>query len=128
MNYLLDTNAVIAMIESRGAVEEEIRRHRRDEFGLPAIVAHELYAGAFGSARAESLARIEALPFSTVDFDRSDAREAARIRVHLERLGTPIGPYDTLIAAQAVARELTLVTHNIGEFQRVPGLRVVDWE
>jgi tRNA(fMet)-specific endonuclease VapC len=128
VNYLLDANAVIAMIEGRGSVEQEVRRHRANEFGLPVIVAHELYRGAFGSSRRmENLARVEALPFPAVDFDRGDARAAGRIRVHLEQAGTPIGPYDILIAGQAMARDLTLVTHNTREFQRVPGLRIVDW-
>lgn len=129
MNYLLDTNAVIAMIEGRGHVEEEMRRHRIDEFGLPAMVGYALYAGAFRSTRPEDgLARIDALPFTAVEFDRADARIAGRIRAHLSQMGTPIGPADALIAAQALARDLTLVTHNSREFQRVPGLRVVDWQ
>ena len=128
MNYLLDTNAVIAMMEGRGAVEEEMRRHRLNEFGLPAMVVYELYVGAFRSSRKqESLARLEALPFTSVALDRGDARTAGQIRVHLEQQGRPIGPGDVLIAGQALARDLTLVTHNIREFQRVPGLRVVDW-
>lgn len=128
MNYLLDTNAVIALLEARGLVEEEVRRHRLEEFGLPAMVMYELYVGAFRSTkRAESLARIETLPFPVLDLDRHDARTAGQIRVHLEQLGTPIGSGDVLIAGQALARDLTLVTHNTREFQRVPGLRVVDW-
>lgn len=129
MNYLLDTNAVIAMIEGRGLVEAEMRRHRIDEFGLPAMVAYELYAGAFRSSRPEdALQRVDALAFTVVDFDRGDARIAGRIRAHLSRTCTPIGPVDVLIAAQGLARDLTLVTHNTREFQRVPGLRVVDWQ
>jgi tRNA(fMet)-specific endonuclease VapC len=59
--------------------------------------------------------------------DRSAAEEAARIRADLERLGTPIGPYDLLIAGQALASNLTLVSNNVQEFQRVAGLRIESW-
>ena len=107
----------------------QIQRHRPTDFGLPAIVAHELYYGACRSQRvAESTARVEALPFEVVTFDLEDARAAAEVRAQLAQRGTPIGPYDVLIAGQALARQLTLVTHNRKEFARVPGLRSVDWE
>ena len=61
-------------------------------------------------------------------FDDVDARVAAEIRAVLRRAGTPIGPYDNLIAGQALARDLTLVTRNIREFERVQGLRLENWE
>ena len=61
-------------------------------------------------------------------FDKEDARQAGAIRAVLASKGTPIGPYDTLIAGQAVARNLILVTHNAQEFGRVPGLRFEDWQ
>ncbi len=67
------------------------------------------------------------MPIKIVDFDADDAREAALIRASLERAGTPIGPYDILIAAQARRRAATLVTANTREFSRVPGLLVEDW-
>ena len=63
-----------------------------------------------------------------LEFDEDDARCAGEIRDLLRRAGTPIGPYDTLIAGQALARDLTLVTHNTREFSRVSGLRLEDWE
>ncbi len=62
-----------------------------------------------------------------LDLDREDARAAGEIRAALARQGTPIGPYDVLIAGQAKARALTLVTGNLAEFQRVEGLRIEDW-
>jgi tRNA(fMet)-specific endonuclease VapC len=62
-----------------------------------------------------------------LDLDREDARVAGEIGAELARLGSLIGPYDVLIAGQAKALGLTLVTHNTGEFSRVPGLRVEDW-
>lgn len=60
-------------------------------------------------------------------FDRAAAQSAARIRAELERQGTPIGPYDLLIAGQALAAGLTRVTNNVSEFRRVPGLKVESW-
>jgi tRNA(fMet)-specific endonuclease VapC len=96
---------------------------------VSAVVIHELYYGAFKSQRVEkNVARVDALRFSVLEFDEEDARQAGQIRAHLASKGTPIGPYDVLIAGQARARELTLVTHNTSEFQRVPGLKVEDWK
>jgi tRNA(fMet)-specific endonuclease VapC len=70
---------------------------------------------------------VDALQFPVLEFDQEDARQAGEVRVNLASKGTPIGPYDVLIAGQAKARKLTLVTHNTTEFQRVPGLKVEDW-
>jgi tRNA(fMet)-specific endonuclease VapC len=106
-----------------------LRQHQPEDFGLPAIVIHELFFGAYKSARmAQNVARVDALRFQIVDFDREDARQAGEIRAKLASAGTPIGPYDVLIAGQALARGLTLITHNTREFQRVPGLLIQDWE
>ena len=68
------------------------------------------------------------LAFEVVDSGREDARNAGGDPRDLWRAGTPIGPYDILIAGQALARDLTLITHNIREFSRVQGLRIEDWE
>lgn len=107
---------------------ERLRAHLPSDFGLPAIVAHELFYGAYKSQRAAAnLARIEALQFEVVPFDAEDAQHAGEIRAQLEAVGTPIGPYDVLIAGQARARNLILVTHNIREFARVAQLAVEDW-
>jgi tRNA(fMet)-specific endonuclease VapC len=75
-----------------------------------------------------NLDRINALEFEIVPFDDEDARCAGQIRAALATAGTPIGPYDVLIAGQALARDLTLVTHNTREFARVDGLHLEDWE
>lgn len=129
MKFLLDTNAVIALGEGRGGLEEQMWQYRPEDFGLPAVVVYELYYGASNSRRTpENLARVETLPFRVLEFDRQDARAASQIRLELERAGEAIGAHSLLIAGQAVARDLTLITHNVGEFQRVPGLRVEDWE
>jgi tRNA(fMet)-specific endonuclease VapC len=74
------------------------------------------------------VARVDALRFAVLEFDQEDGRQAGEIRAHLASKGTPIGPYDVLIAGQAKARKLTLVTHNTIEFKRVPGLKVEDWK
>jgi tRNA(fMet)-specific endonuclease VapC len=129
VRFSLDTNAVIALMKGHPAVIARIRQHGVDTCGLSAIVLHELDFGARRSQRmAENLARVEALPFSALDFNRDDAIAAGQVRLCLEKLGTTIGVFDLLIAAQALARDLTLVTHNVSEFQRIPGLRTADWQ
>ena len=130
MRYLLDANAIIALLnDTTSPIARRVRRHATRDFGLSAVVIHELYYGAFKSQRAEqNVARVDALQFSVLEFDEEDARQAGQIRAHLASKGTPIGPYDVLIAGQARARDLTLVTHNTTEFQRVPGLKLEDWK
>ena len=117
MNYLLDTNAVISLLKGHPRLSERLRRHRPAEFGLSAVVAHELFYGAYKSRRrAENLAVVEALQFAVVDLDKEDAKEAGEIRATLAATGQPIGSCDVLIAGQARARGLTLITHNTAEF------------
>jgi tRNA(fMet)-specific endonuclease VapC len=130
MRYLLDANAIIALLnDTTSPIARRVRRRAPRDFGVSAVVIHELYYGAFKSQRVEqNVARVDALQFSVLEFDEEDARQAGQIRAHLASKGTPIGPYDVLIAGQAMARELTLITHNTSEFQRVPGLKVEDWK
>ena len=130
MTYLLDANAVIALLnDAKSLTARRARRHAPEEVGISSIVLHELYYGAFKSQRvAQNLARLDVLQFDVVAFDHEDARQAGEVRALLAVRGTPIGPYDMLIAGQARARGLILVTHNTAEFGRVPGLRVEDWE
>lgn len=86
-------------------------------------VTHELYYGAYRSRRASrNIAVVDALRFPVLEFDREDARKAGEIRAYLASTGAPIGPCDVLIAGQSIARNLILVTHDTGEFGRVPGL------
>jgi tRNA(fMet)-specific endonuclease VapC len=130
MRYLLDANAVIGLLNNTSA---KLARRARDEnpadIVLSAVVAHELLYGAFRSRRtAQNLAVVDPIQFAVLAFDKEDARKAGEIRAFLASRGTPIGAYDVLIAGQAAARELTLVSHNTGEFGRVPGLRIEDWE
>lgn len=129
MKYLLDANAVIALLKGQDRFLARLRRHRPEQFALSSIVAHELYYGAYRSVRTkESLERVDALAFPVLEFDREDARAAGQVRARLSDEGSPIGPYDVLIAGQALARGLILLTYNQREFGRVPDLRIEDWE
>jgi tRNA(fMet)-specific endonuclease VapC len=130
MRYLLDTNAVIGLLNNNSSeLAQRIRQEKPSDIAISAIVAHELFYGAFRSRYPErNAAVIDALAFSVLEFDKDDAREAGEIRAALAARGTPIGPYDVLIAGQAVARDLTLVSHNVAEFRRVPRLKIEDWD
>ncbi len=115
--------------DTTSPIARRVRRHAPRDFGVSAVVMHELYYAAFKSQRVEqNVARVEGLQFSVLEFDDEDARQAGQIRAHLASKGTPIGSFDVLIAGQARARGLMLVTHNTSEFQRVPGLSVEDWK
>jgi tRNA(fMet)-specific endonuclease VapC len=129
IRYLLDTNVAVALLqEPAGVVARRLRSRDPAEVGLSAIAMHELYYGAFRSRRREhNLGIADGLLFEVVPIDREDARQAGEIRAELARRGLPIGPYDVLIAGQAKARSLTLVTANVREFSRVEGLDVEDW-
>jgi tRNA(fMet)-specific endonuclease VapC len=130
----LDANVVVDLLNARRPAVRE----RYDEargFGmrlaLSTIALFELRYGAANSDRVERNTRaLDALledGFDVVAFDAADAAEAGVIRAHLRRAGTPIGPYDILIAAAARRRGASLVTANGREFARVPGLVVADW-
>ena len=132
--YCLDTNVVIFAINERRPKIAE-RLHRELAAGtviiIPAIVMFELEYGCAKSKRREHSRRtlevFLSAGFLQPPFDIEDAREAGEIRALLEARGQPIGPYDTLIAAQARRRHATLVTLNAREFERVPGLSLEDW-
>jgi tRNA(fMet)-specific endonuclease VapC len=131
MAWLLDTNAVIALVTRRsGALLRRVEAMAPGALALSSIVAHELYFGAYRSQKIEFNLETLRLLFADLvilDLDQEDARTAGEIRAALARQGTPIGPYDVLIAGQAKARGLTLVTSNLSEFQRVDGLKLEDW-
>lgn len=129
MRFLLDTNAVIAILKGHAGFIARMTQYQPGDYAMPSIVAHELYYGAFKGQRvAENLARVEALQFPVLELDHEDARRAGMLRAELAGAGTPIGPYDVLIAGQAMSRDMTLVTRNLREFRRVPDLRLEDWE
>jgi tRNA(fMet)-specific endonuclease VapC len=131
---LLDTNVVVALLRNKPlAVRERYRAvlAAGDTLALSSIVVFELWYGAAKSSRVqENTERLRTLmsgDFELLDFDDEDARIAGQVRADLERVGTPIGSYDVLIAGQALRRGLTLVTANGSEFSRVPGLTLEDW-
>lgn len=131
ITHLLDTNAVIALIGRKSlSLAERIMETEEGSIALSSVVAFELYYGAYKSAKVsfnlETL-RLALSDFSVLGFEREDAQQAGEIRAELAAKGTPIGPYDTLIAGQAMARDLILVTNNVGEFSRIEGLRIEDW-
>jgi tRNA(fMet)-specific endonuclease VapC len=130
----LDTNIVIAAINRRDRpLRARLMQTLMDGtmVGIPSIVLYEIWYGIKKSARpqenATNLSTFLALDVTPWPFEPQDAAEAGDIRVSLERRGTPIGPYDILIAAQARRRGATLVTANAREFARVPGLKTEDW-
>jgi tRNA(fMet)-specific endonuclease VapC len=129
MRYLLDTNAIISLMsEANSKLSKRARQERANDIAIPAVVAHELFYGAFKSQRqGQNVSLIDALQFAVLEFDKEDARQAGAIRAFLASRGAPIGPYDVLIAGQAVARNMVLITRNMDEFGRVPGLRAEDW-
>ena len=134
MKYLLDTNVCIALINGTSA---PIRKrfsealHSGEEMWVPSVSLYELWYGVSKSFQTEAnTRRLEMFLAGSVrvlEFGQEDARLAGEIRNTLERTGKPIGTYDLLIAGQALARKLTLVTANAKEFGRVKGLIWEDW-
>lgn len=130
MKYLLDTDTCVYALRQDRKVLPRMLTQRRSDVGVSVITEAELRTGAAKSSAPEKSARlVESFlrPLAIVEFTSSDAVSYARVRTKLERGGKPIGPLDTLIAAQAVARKLTLVSNNQREFARVPGLAVENW-
>lgn len=131
ISHLLDTNAVIALIGRKSnALVSRVLHSPQGSIGLPSVVAYELYCGAQKSAKVQhnlETLRLFMADFPILEFDQNDAFVAGEIRAALAAKGTPIGPYNVLIAGQAKARGLTLVTNNVGEFNRVDNLHVEDW-
>lgn len=132
MKYLLDTNTCVRILNnSNEQIVERISTTPASDIYLCTVVQLELYYGAYKSSQQETnLAKLARLfnQFLILPFDERSAKIAGRIRAQLAALGTPIGPYDLQIAAIALANNLILVTHNTGEFSRVEGVQIEDWE
>lgn len=134
MIYFLDTNAVIALLTDRPpAVRKRLRRVAAKEasIGVSTVVLFELWYGVARSKRQrENTERLRVFLAGNIDvvpFESEDAAIAGNLRAALEGEGTPIGPYDLLIAAQSLRTGATLVTANVSEFRRVKGLSWQDW-
>lgn len=130
--YLLDTNTCIYLLNHPdGPVNRRCLSHSPEEIRLCSVVKAELLFGARRSQRVEAnlqlLARFFA-PLDSLPFDDRCAEEYGMIRADLVSQGAPIGPNDLLIAALARSSDAVLVTHNTGEFSRVTGLRLEDWQ
>tara|TARA_B110000908_G_C10106047_1_gene380815 strand:- start:73 stop:468 length:396 start_codon:yes stop_codon:yes gene_type:complete len=130
IKFLLDTNAVIALLNNvNSSISERVREYLPSDISISSIVSHELFYGAFKSRRMkDNVALVDCLQFEVLEFDKEDSRFAGEIRAQLTKKGTPIGPYDVLIAGQARARGLILITNNMKEFERVNGLLVENWQ
>ena len=129
---ILDSNTISYYFRGDPQVVTRMQALRPDDLGVPAIVEYELRYGLQRLPQVAALPRLAALaqllrPMQRLPFDSECAAHAARIRADLEAAGTPIGPHDTLIAATALRHQATLVTRNVREFSRVPGLQWLNW-
>ena len=128
--YALDTNTIIYFFKNMGNVAQHLFSLPPHEIVLPSVVLYELEVGIAKSNSPEKrrtqlnelLTVVRVLPFT-----ENEAAITAKVRVALERAGTPIGPLDVLIAGTALANQATLVTHNTKEFSRIDSLRLEDW-
>jgi tRNA(fMet)-specific endonuclease VapC len=134
LSFLLDTNTWVSLLRWQNAgVLARLKRHPSEDILLCSVVLAELWFGAERSdanRRADNYALVDELQarYSSLPFDNRAAREYATIRAKLAGKGSPIGPNDTMIAAIARSRGVTLVTNNTAEFSRVPGLAIEDWQ
>jgi len=132
MTYLLDTNACIGYLNGRAAgVRSRMESLPPSEVVLCSVVKAELFYGVMKSDNPTvTLARYQwfTSQFLSLAFDDAAAEEYGRLRAFLAKQGTLIGPNDLLIAAIALAHNVTLVTHNTREFKRVPDLTLEDWQ
>ena len=130
LKYMLDTNIVIYTIKNRPVRVREVFKRHSGQMAISAVTFGELIYGAERSSQPERnlndiegmIARLEVLPF-----DELAAAHFGQLRAELARAGTPIGPYDQMIAGHARALGLVLVTNNVDEFKRVLGLRIENW-
>jgi len=128
--FALDTNTVAYFLRNEGRVTARMLRIALQDLSVPAIVAYELRYGCERLDEAnQHRQRVESFlePLTILPFDDNCTRFAASIRTRLERAGQPIGPWDLLIAATALAHKTTLVTRNVGEFSRIAELSIENW-
>jgi tRNA(fMet)-specific endonuclease VapC len=130
MKFLLDTDTCIDALKQDPAVLKHLLAQSREDIAVSVITEAELQTGAAKSmSAAKTLRLVENFlrPLGILEFTSNDAASYAQVRAKLERSGTPIGPLDTLIGAQAIARKLVLVSNNEREFRRIVGLRIENW-
>jgi len=130
MAWLLDTNILIAITKANPAVRQHLERHAEHDILLSSVVLAEIEYGIAKSAKREYNRWVFeeiSTTFKIIPFSVQAARHYGELRIHLEKKGTPIGNNDLLIAAEALAQGVTLVTDNVREFSRVPGLLIENW-
>lgn len=131
MRYLLDTNICVALIRHRlPTVLQHITNRHLADICLSTITIAELQYGVHKSSKvSQNQYALDQflIPFSFLEFDTSAAQAYGSLRVMLESQGTPIGSLDMLLAAQAIAHSLILVTNNTKEFSRIPQITLEDW-
>ena len=130
IKFMLDTNICIFTIKNKPQIVREAFNRHDGQLCISAVTLMELIYGAEKSATPEkNLAVIEGLAarLEVWPFDNEAAAHTGMIRSELAKAGTPIGPYDQMIAGHARSRGIIVVTNNVREFVRVPGLRVEDW-
>ena len=131
MAYYLDTNICIYYLKGLyPALPEKLYAHQVSEIKIASIVKAELLYGAARSKKqVDNTKHVEQflLPFEVVSFDDQSAQIYARIRSGLVARGLPIGPNDLILAATVLARKGILITNNVKEFKRVPGLQIENW-
>ncbi len=131
MNYLLDTNICIYIMNKRPAkVIKRFKQYELGEIGLSTVTLSELkYGVAKSTNRKLNLQRLYEFinPLQILAYDEKASDAYGDIRHELEKFGQPIGPLDTLIAAHALSRDLVLVTNNDREFSRIEKLKVENW-
>ena len=132
MRYLLDTNVCVMYLNGRSAsVRDRILATPTEDMAVCSVVKAELFYGAMRSKNpARTLERQQGFlnRFASLPFDDEAAIVLGEIRAKLASAGTPIGAYDLQIAAIALVNQLTLVTHNVQEFERIEALEFEDWE
>ena len=131
MTHLLDTQACVSILRGYPTAQARMASHLPSDLGVSMVSVFELFSGVEACrSPARERARVELFlsPLVLIPFDLEAARLAATVRRQLERQGRRIGPYDLLLAGQAMSLDLTLVTENQREFSRIPNLRLESWE
>ena len=130
MTHLLDTDTCIGVLRQKPGMVERLSRLAPADVAVSMVTVYELFCGVEKAGDpAKERGKVERFisAIAELPLERAAAQKAAQVRAELERQGTVIGPYDLLIAGQALAGDLTLVTGNLAEFRRVPGLKIESW-
>ena len=130
MKYLLDTDTLIYVFKRSGNCLAQLNRQNDSDIAISTINLFELE---YGMGKSDNRIKMDSYVialckrYAVLDFDRAASLHAGAIRAQLNTRGTPIGPYDVQMAGVALSKNLTIVTRNTREFERVPGLRIENW-